>query len=192
MAWKTMEVEVEGVVPLLMHNGLMADKQNEFALELARFTKKRTKTDADYIEMENIEMKGGLYMDNGRPCIPGEMIEAMLLGGAKKFKQGPNAKLGLVVDGNFPLEYNGPKTIEGLLSNPAFRDRRLVKMSGGKVIRTRPRFDKWSLKFTIQYNPDVLNERDVKQIVEKGGEVCALGDYRPKFGRFRVVKADTV
>lgn len=53
-----------------------------------------------------------------------------------------------------------------------------------KVMRTRPMFRHWSLKATAQFDPDVLNLRDIEEIAVDAGKLVGLGDWRPKHGRF--------
>jgi hypothetical protein len=53
-----------------------------------------------------------------------------------------------------------------------------------KVMRTRPIFRNWSINAIAQYDPDVLNLRDVEEIASDAGKLVGLGDWRPKHGRF--------
>ena len=53
-----------------------------------------------------------------------------------------------------------------------------------KVMRTRPVFRNWSCTAVAQYDPDVLNLRDIEEIAADAGKLVGLGDWRPKHGRF--------
>jgi hypothetical protein len=59
-----------------------------------------------------------------------------------------------------------------------------VKVGMAKVMRTRPIFRNWSINAIAQYDPDVLNLRDVEEIATDAGKLVGLGDWRPKHGRF--------
>lgn len=48
-----------------------------------------------------------------------------------------------------------------------------------KVIRVRPRFDKWSLQGTINVFDDLLTPAIVKQVLTFAGTRVGLGDWRP-------------
>lgn len=185
--YEQMTFKVRGVAPLLMHNGRLSNPLNEYAKEMKRLSGKRNKTDDDYAEMARVEFLGGLYTDDsGHPVVPGELIEATLIAGAKKKRSGPAAKAGVIVDGNFPLQYKGPKTAEKLVENVNFHNCSPVKVQQNRVMRTRPQFDEWAVEFTVHYLPEQANKEDVKEWVEVAGRMCGFGDWRPRFGRFEI------
>ena len=188
MSYKTIDFHVRGVAPLLMHNGQLANPMNKFAKAMKAITSKRKKTDEDYAELANLEFLGGLYPDEqGRPVVPGEVIEGTIVAGAKKTKKGKDAKAAIIVDGNFPLIYDGPRTPEALRDDERFRYVTGVVVNGSRVMRTRPMFKNWECKFTVHYLPDVFNPQEVVEFVETAGRVAGFGDGRPKFGRFEIV-----
>jgi hypothetical protein len=53
----------------------------------------------------------------------------------------------------------------------------------GRVERTRPCFDEWSLAFEVAFDTDELDEDAFLRIVKRT-EKYGLGDYRPEFGAF--------
>jgi hypothetical protein len=59
-----------------------------------------------------------------------------------------------------------------------------------KVMRTRPIFREWSALVEMQYDPDVLNLREVEEIVVDAGKLVGIGDWRPKHGRFEAKVVD--
>ena len=184
---KSLSFKIRGVVPLLCHNGQTADPLNDFAISLKQVAKKKIKSEEDHIEMGRIEFLAGLYVEGGKPCLPGHVIEAALIEGAKRTKQGKLAKLGLLVEKNSILIYEGPKDPDEMFKNKAFQFRFPVRVGLSKVMRTRPRFDTWETKIEIQYDPLVFSATDVKDILETTGRSVGIGDWRPKFGRFEVV-----
>ncbi len=56
-----------------------------------------------------------------------------------------------------------------------------------RVMRTRPRFDNWEVKFQLQLFPSEINPSDIQQALESAAMLIGMGDYRPKFGRFALV-----
>lgn len=185
---KTATFTVEGVVPLLMHNGHLADPIGKWAKELKTHTGKRQKTDETHADIARVEWFGGLYLNSkGEPCIPAANIEAALIAGAKKRKLGVKFKASVQCpEMDYPLIYNGPKDINKLFEKPEFHDRRGVVVSQSRTFRTRPRFNSWSLKFTVQYDAAELNKEEIEEVVEITGRLIGIGDFRPKFGRFEV------
>lgn len=186
MSHRSLTFKIQGVSPLLMHNGRLADPMNEFARSLKAITGKRDKTDADYEEMARVEWYGGMYTDNGKPCIPGEVIEAVLITAAKKTKRGKQVMGGLYCPENALLEFDGPQDLEERWADANSRLTCGCKIGKNRVMRTRPRFNEWALEFTVMYDPHQLNESAIKEIVNTAGEM-GLCDWRPKFGRFVVV-----
>lgn len=187
--YTTVDFSIQGISGLMLHNGQLADPLNDFAKKLKEVSGKRKKTDADHAEMARIEWHGGLYLDEKkRPCIPGENIEALLVAAGKKQRLGEMFKAGVLSDGTWMIEHDGPKTIEALWEDKRFRDRRGVSVGTATIMRTRPIFRNWKLNFSIQFLPELLNESQIRDAVVTAGRIIGLGDFKPKFGRFEVVK----
>ena len=70
----------------------------------------------------------------------------------------------------------------------------VIRATRGRVIRHRPRFDKWSITFTIEYDEILLEQKQVRRIVDDLGQRVGLLDFRPAmrgpFGRFMVTRWD--
>lgn len=187
--WKTLRLNLIGVTPLLCHNGSLADPLSEGSKKLKAVTGKKKKTDADHVEIARIEWMYGLYLDGGKPVIPGEIIEAAIMGGAKKQKQGPAAKAAIICAGNYPIENGGAdlSKLNELWENKDYRLSVTVRNKMSRIVRTRPMFKEWSLKnVEVSYDDEKLNESDVIQALK---DEMAIGDWRPKYGRFKVEKA---
>ncbi len=184
--YQTLKFRITGVAPLLMHNGQLADPLNPHSRSIAEITSKRKKTDSDHVEMARREFFGGLYISGGRPCIPSEMLEAVIVKGAMKEKRGPAAKAGILVEHHAILEYDGPSDPKELWQDERFRLRVAAKVGTAKVMRTRPRFDGWTANIEIGFLPGLLNGREVRSFLVTAGEQIGVGDWRPRFGRFSV------
>jgi len=187
MSYKELKFQITGVAPLILHNGQTADPLNPFSKSIAEITGKRKKTDADHREVARREWFAGLYLANGEPCVPFQMMEASLIEGAKKHKRGPAAKAGIIVEAHTPLLYDGPRKPEELWEDERFRIRVSAKVGTSRVMRTRPFFAVWSLEPVVKYLPDLLNGAEVEAFVAAIGLQIGLGDWRPRFGRFTSV-----
>ena len=86
------------------------------------------------------EWYGGPYVQDGAPCIPGEVLEAHLIESAKKRCKVQQARAGLYCDGNFPLFYAGPWAPDALWEDPMFRLTAGVRVQRSRVMRTGPCF----------------------------------------------------
>ncbi len=174
---------------LLMHNGQLADPLNPHAKALKAFTSKKKKSDEDHLMIAELEFQGGLYFDDTMgPYVAGEALDAVMKEGARKKKLGTIFESCVAtVDAGYPLIYEGPRTREGLWADPRFRDRRGVGVQTSRVIRTRPKFNKWSLKFEVQIFPSEINPENVRQAIIDGGRYVGLLNFRPHFGLFNLV-----
>lgn len=190
---QSIPVHVEGLAPLLLHNGYLANPRNPIVKEMKQVTSKRKKTDADLEEIARLEHLGGLYLDEKEQVvIPGRVITATLVNGAKKQRLGQQMKAGMWCNGNWPLIYDGPRTPAGLFADKRFVDEQLVRVSSAKVLRTRPVFPVWELKFEVQFYDEVLDERQIWQAIEAAGLYCGFGDNTPQNGRFIRKEASTM
>ena len=70
--YQTRTYRIEGVDPILMHNGQLANPRNSYAKSMKAISSKRNKTGDDFDELARLEFCGGLYMTdgNGKPCVP--------------------------------------------------------------------------------------------------------------------------
>lgn len=196
---ETIQFEIQGVAPILLHNNeKLANPLDPLCKELKSVTGKRKKTDADLEEIARIEFEGGLYFhETDGPFIPSRCIQAMMRDAGTINKQGRAVNRGVVVkEDRCPLKYAGPRSIADLFADPQFKDMRPVKVQTSTTIRCRPIFRDWGIKFSLCYQPDVINREEIIEIVERAGMMTGLGDYRPgspkggQFGRFEVVAVD--
>lgn len=187
MALKPLKFKIVGVASaLIMHNGDLANPLGKFAKAIKAISAKRKKTDADFEQMAKLEFFGSLYMKDGVPVIPAFVVEATIISGAKKAKRGNDAKAGIFCMADAVLEYEGPKGVEELWADERFRIQCGVRVGQARVIRTRPKFDKWSIVVELTYDDQILNEADVRDFLIKAGAEVGFCDWRPKHGRFHV------
>jgi len=99
---------------------------------------------------------------------------------------GPKVKAGLYCDGNFPLLYDGPRDPDALWADPAFRWTVPARVQRNCIMRTRPMFREWGVRFQVTFNESLLNQHEIIDLLHLGGEQVGLGDWRPKFGRYIV------
>lgn len=191
MPHQTLRFKITGESPLLMHNGQLADPLNKWSKAIKAISGKRKKTDADLEEMARLEWYGSLYLDNGKPCIPGEVLEATVVNAAKKSRQGVQVKMGAFCPGNYPLSFKDEAdTLDALWEGNNHRLTVGVKLGTGHttVMRTRPRFEGWSANCELVFDDEVMSEGDIWQILEVAGRYVGLMDWRPRYGRFTIKK----
>lgn len=185
---------IAGIRPLLMHNGQLADPLNPMTQRLSALTGKRKKTLEDHEAISRAEWEGGLYLLDGKVIVPADMIDAAIRDGAKVQRKGKAMVAGVEIEDDVvPLKYDGPQKWADLfdykLKSGArpFVERRGARVQNARVIRTRPRFQKWSLTFRIaRYEFAAVGEKDIRAALEFAGYAVGIGDFRPRYGLFAV------
>jgi len=188
---KSVVLKLTGLTPLLLHNGRGADPLDPHAKAIKEISAKKKKTEEDFEEMARLEHEQAMYLTKGkdgklRPCLPSYVLEATAVSGAKASKDGKRAKSGIAILEDAIIETGKDlSNLKDLWKNPDYRLRAAVKVGMSKVMRTRPKFDNWSVKFTVNYNPEILNEQEVVMFFRAA---FATGDWRPKYGQFEAEK----
>jgi len=184
------EFKIEGISPLLMHNGQLANPLNPLVKQMKSLTGLRKKSDEVHMELSRLEFRAGLYVSSdGQIEIPSEVLESCIIEGAKKSKLGKQFKSSICINDSSPLDYGANLSVDELWErNEEFADVRGVKVGQSRVMRTRPIFRDWRLRFRVDYNPELVNPEQIVLAVQDAGSQVGLCDYRPKFGRFQIVE----
>lgn len=190
MAWQTLKYKLTSSAPLIMHNGQTADPLNKWAKLLKQISSKRTKTEADHEEMARLEFMAGLYLSEEGPVLPAHVIDAVIVNGAKKSKEGQVAKSGCFCLEHAKLEYKGPRTANELWADDNFRFSALVRVSTSRVSRTRPIFKEWSTTLTLHVEDTLVNPSQVDKWLNDAGTQVGICDWRPQYGRFTAERLD--
>jgi hypothetical protein len=190
MAWQERTYQLKSSAPMLMHNGQTANPLNKFAKAMKQVSSKRVKTDADYEELARLEYSAGLYMGEDGPVIPAQCIDAMITEAAKKQRKGRDAKAAVFTPDHARLEYDGPRTTEGLWTNEDFRLVANVRIQSSRVVRTRPMFPTWDAAVTLRFENTLVNPAELDQWMDIAGNSIGIGDWRPRYGRFEVVAVE--
>jgi len=187
---KTLKMKLTGIRPLLMHNGMLADREYPFTKEIKDITKKKAKmTDADHQRRDRLEWEGGIYWDSeDGPVIPSDNIERMVQLGAQKSRVGKDVQAAVFcTEPHFRLEYDGPRDKEKLYASPRFVSRKGCAVNNSRIMRIRPMFPTgWNVTVELEFDETIVNESAVIKATQDAGALVGLGDWRPKFGRFTV------
>ena len=173
------KVRIVGTAPLLMHRfGENAEA------ELQAKSKKRS--GAHTPEQAAKEL---LYtLPNGKLCQPAEHIYRAMVKSAVNFQITGRGKKTYkdIVCGAMDV---GPEFIEHISQKWTVDSRSVViPATRGRVMRHRPRLNTWQLDFELTSRDEQLAPEVLKQILEYCGNYVGIGDYRPRFGRFKVTK----
>lgn len=172
---KKINVEITGIAPLL---------QNRYQTESNGQNQSKAKKKV-YNPIE--EAKKCLYTTpEGEIYQPSEHIYQSMVKASTDFKFEGKKSYKDLIQSRILIE---PEAIP-LISEEEYEiDTRPVVIQRARVLKWRPKFNKWNLQFTLT----ILDDENIsvpvaKEILEKAGATKGIGDYRPRFGRFMVTK----
>lgn len=186
----TVFTTVKGVAPLLQHRFPMP----EFA-SLSKGGHQHSGS-IDYSK----EWQDYFYATtDGQIYQPASHFEGALIKAATSFKiQGKRGKTykdlfkSAVFINPDMIPYEGffvPDELDADADKPLYLDVRPVVIQRSRVVRARPAFAPgWQLDFEIEVIDDQIPAELLQDVVAYAGKTVGVGDYRPRFGRFNVVK----
>jgi len=191
-----------GETSMVTHNNRLANPLDSYSQEMSRKSGKRKKTVEDIWELARIEWEGGMYNYDGLIQLPQRVINATMIRGATKQKNGVLWKTGCLIENDYhPLKYKG-KLINakenGDIPNPKLdpwfddehRFQAMVRVGQATLLRTRPIFHDWSCEATILFDPTVINRESILQAACDAGRLVGFCEWRPEkgggYGRFTV------
>ena len=192
---------IEGVAALICHNGSAGlDQRSSVSLEIATIAAKKggNRTEVDDLRLQDLECQRSLYLDDeGRPTFPEAAIRRMIENAARKQKQGPLVREGLLVESvefTYDTEHYGA-SLEDVIRKTAFVVPVVVQRS--RIARTRAKFDPpWSMTVTVDADDELVDAQKLAAWLEVGGRRIGLGDWRPErsgsHGRFVVSAVEEV
>ena len=185
-------IRIKGLSPLIMHNGAAGiDNRSPANIERAEIASKRGKnrTEADEARLRELETLTSLWLDDSEaPTVPAAALRATIETGARKLKQGPQVREGLIVDRVESFDYDTSlgKTVEELCKTVQFTTGVVVQRN--RILRTRAKFDEWAVTFTVECDDELVDERQLAAWLDIAGRRIGLGDWRPEksghHGRF--------
>ena len=129
--------------------------------------------------------------DKGELCLPGEYLRQSVINAAK-FRQDPRSPRKSAMD----LYKAGIVSLTHLSSLGVkdwdYEDRRRVTINRAGITRVRPAMSAgWRASFQIMINlPEYIDPTALRETIEQAGRLIGVGDFRPTFGRFGIVKFD--
>jgi len=180
---KLFNVKIEGVSPLLMNKfGINAEVQ-----PTARKQKK------DYGTPREQARKALYADDDGRIFIPSMWIKGALMTVSSDFKlPGSRKSVKSVAGGSILFPEEKIYFVEGYKGDQFEVDSRPCVVQRARILRSRPRFEKWSFAFVLEVDDSILDPSNVHEMLGDAGKRAGIGDYRPQkggpFGRFLITQ----
>ena len=195
-----LRVTIKGTSPLIMHNGTAGlDKRSAYNKEKAEITAKKgaNRTEADDERLRLLECLTSFWLDDdGAPTIPHAALRAVIENGARKLKQGPQVREGLIVDSieRFVHDKGMGESLEAIADAAEFTVPVVVQRN--RIERTRVKFDKWECTFVVDVDPELVDAEQLTTWLDIAGRRVGLGDWRPQksghYGRFQVESIEEV
>lgn len=122
-------------------------------------------------------------------CLPGEYFRQSIIIAAKS-RQDPRSPrksardlVQAAVLSLTPLASLGKSTWE-------YEHKCRVRIQNNAITRTRPAFKSgWKATFILQVNlPEYISEEMLNSLIVDAGRLIGVGDFRPSYGRFQIVK----
>ena len=136
------EVRIKGIRPLIQHNGAAElDTRSPANLEKAEITRKRgsNRTATDDERLRELDCQTSLWLDaSGAAAVPPGAVRAMIETAARKLKQGPQVREGMIVESVLSFDYDRKKygsTVEELCKNAQFTTAVVVQRN--RILRTQ-------------------------------------------------------
>ena len=191
------DITIRGTSPILMHNGVTGlDPNNAANIEKATLTRKKgsNRTASDEARIKELETLVSLWRaeDEKTPTIPAGALRSCIETAARKLKQGPQVREGLIVTAVKLFDYDKAKygtTLDDLGKKTQFTTGVVVQRN--RLLRTRAKFDEWTCTFTVDGDVELVDKDQLEAWLDIGGRRIGLGDWRPEksgnYGRFEVV-----
>lgn len=172
------EITIEGTAPILFHRWNCESVESKSKAKKGSAEKKTDDTESFVYRNEK-----------GLLCIPGEYLRGAIVGAAK-FQQDPRSPRKSAADlfkaaviSMTPLASLGTKDWDYL-------DKRRVCIQRNAITRSRPAMKEgWKATFVLMVNlPEYIDQVLLNSTVQAAGKLIGLGDFRPSFGRFHIIK----
>jgi hypothetical protein len=176
----TAEVTIEGVADLLFHRWNVEAIADKSAAAKGSKAKKSDNVES-YVCRD----------DDGFLCLPGEYLRQALIGAAK-FRQDPRSPRKSAMDlCKAGIASLTPTASLGVKEwNYEHKARVIVQRQG--VTRTRPAMKAgWKCTVTLMIVlPEYISSAMLQGLLADAGRLIGVGDFRPTYGRFSVIRFD--
>jgi len=176
------EVTIEGTADLLFH------RWNVEGIDVKSKAAKGSKA------KKSDDIESYVYRDDDRfLCLPGEYLRQSIINAAK-FKQDPRSPRKSAMD----LFKAGVISLTPLASlgvkEWAYEHKARVMIQRNGVTRVRPALKQgWKATFVFLVNlPEYIGHALLNAVISDAGRLVGVGDFRPTYGRFNVVKFEVL
>lgn len=195
-----MQVSIQGITPLLLHNGQTANPLNVYAKRMKAVTSKKKKTEEDLEDLLNIQWESGLYWDDNLGLhMPSENLFAAFLKAARKHKLGGECSEVSFCDPiGYPIITENHKNLDKLKADPTNKFIKTVVIKKSKTVACRPIFKSWKLDFDLEFERSAWDANVIKTVLVTWAQRIGLGVWTPgspkpgTYGKFIIEKINWI
>ena len=192
MSIRQATIKITGISPLLLNNPQTVDRFNAFAKKMAAINAKKTRrTDDDYAELRDLEMRAKLYFDDQGVYVPSSWVMSAIAAAAFKVAKISRADIRgalFTTDDNIRLSYANQDKVkkpEDVVKNDLFRHSMNLKQGQVRVVKFCPIFHDWSFTTGVEFDDKIIDPDSLTNIIQHAAKYGGFGDLRPTFGRAR-------
>ena len=206
MAFRRFELTLQGTRPLICSNPCTVDPLSPHADAIKYFTGLKKNRNEHALRRLHWLFSGywgtegtfnyGPDLDGDSkfrgfadPFLPAQNLQRCIRDGATAWKLGKDTKRAIVVDGDTPLLYEGPRDAELMYEDGRFAS---IAPTGRGTMAVRLRLPKWAATYRLLVNDEIIDPQMLAKILDRAGIAEGLGTWRPMHGRFRVMQLDEV
>ena len=190
-----LQFTLNGVSSIILHNGAAGlDTGSRISREIAALAAKKAsdRTVVEELRLQQLGCQQSLYLDaDGKPALPEAALRAMIEASARKVKQGPLVREGLLIEWVsfcYDVKRYG-ETLGEVVKTAQFTVPVVVQRQ--RILRTRAKFDcPWWVVGVADVDEELVDKAKLTAWLAVGGRRIGLGDWRPEksgvFGRFDV------
>lgn len=191
MTIQSANIQITGIAPLLMNNPQTVNRFNKYFKAMAKINAKKTrKTDDDFMELQELEIRSKVYFDEQLGIwIPSNWILSAIAANGYRVAKTSKADIRGAVfptELKLPLQYDRKdlvKTPEDIVFNTFFRHIMILKQGNVRIVKAFPIFHNWSFKTQLEFDDKIIDPDSLKSIIEHASKYGGFGDFRPTFGR---------
>lgn len=190
MAIRTIGYTINGIAPLLLNNPQTVDRFNKYSKRMSVINAKKTRrTDEDYMELREIEIRSKIFFDEEGIYVPATWMNASLEKISNAVAKISKATMrGAVFSNDTKLRLiyenqNKVKTPEDIVRNDEFHHLMNIKQGQVRIMKAYPKFEGWSFSGSIDYDDTIVDRSALQRLLEHASKYGGYGDFRPTFGR---------
>ena len=205
-------IKLQGHKPGMLQHAIeiSLDKKHPWTVEKTAIAKKRgtNRSEQDESDLQRLECQSSIWWKKVNssvilPQVDPLALRACIETAARKVKQGPLVRGGLIVEQNTQFTYkfddvNWDELVQRQWDDPkgGLQHQAPVRVQRNAILRTRALFQDWTATFNVYADPEMIDEGMIRQWLKVAGRTIGIGDWRPAtsgiFGRFELAELEQI